>query len=237
VGHAAIIEQGYGLSFREPLRATREFVQVVRAVLSGERVTRHGDVFRVDAFQLESKPRHPVPIYLAALGPAMLRLAGEIADGVILNWMPLARLPWAIKRVHEGCRLAGRDPRAVKVVCYVRAGVTDDAGGGRAVLRRLVAAYAAMPSYARMFEEAGRRAAVATARAAWEGGGIDAAATAIPDEFVRELGVAGTAEECCAVLQRYRTAGADVVAAYPFPIGEDPAASMRRTIEELARAW
>jgi probable F420-dependent oxidoreductase len=237
VGHAAIIEQGYGLSLREPLRASREFVHVVRAALTGERVTFRGDVFRVDVFQLENKPAHPVPIYLAALGPAMLRLAGEIADGVILNWIPLSRVPWAVERIREGCRLAGRDPASVTIAGYVRTAVTEDAATGWAVLRRLTATYAAMPSYARMFEDAGHRGAMATVRAAWQAGGVDAAATALPEEFVRELGVVGSAEESRDALKRYRDAGIDVVAAYPFPVGEDPAASLRRTIEEIAAVW
>jgi alkanesulfonate monooxygenase SsuD/methylene tetrahydromethanopterin reductase-like flavin-dependent oxidoreductase (luciferase family) len=234
VGHPAIIEQGYGLAFREPLRAARECIDIVRAALSGGRVAQDGRVFHVDAFQLESPPRHPVPIYLAALGPAMLRLAGEVADGVILNWIPADRIPWAIARVHEGCRRAARDPESVKVVCYVRTVVTDDVPAGRQVLRRLAATYAAMPSYARMFEDAGHGAAIAAMRAAWQEGGVEAAAAAAPDDFTRALGVVGTTADCLGALRRYRQAGVDLVAAYPFPVGADAAASLRATIEGLA---
>ncbi len=68
-GHPAIIGQGYGVPFREPLIAAREFVAIVRAVLAGERVSMRGRVFTVEAFELEARPDHPVPIYVAALGP------------------------------------------------------------------------------------------------------------------------------------------------------------------------
>jgi probable F420-dependent oxidoreductase len=234
VGHPAIIEQGYGVAFRDPLRAAREFTGIVRAALSGERVTMQGRVFRVEAFQLESAPRYPVPIYLAALGPAMLRLAGEVADGVILNWIPSDRVPWAIARVHEGCRRVKRDPRSLKIVCYVRTAVTGDASAGWQVLRRLAATYAAMPSYARMFEAAGHGAAMAATRAAWQTGGVDAAVSAMPDAFVHALGAVGTAAECLGALRCYVEAGVDVVAAYPFPVGVDAVTSIRATIEGLA---
>jgi alkanesulfonate monooxygenase SsuD/methylene tetrahydromethanopterin reductase-like flavin-dependent oxidoreductase (luciferase family) len=164
----------------------------------------------------------------------MLRLAGEVADGVILNWIPPDRVPWAVARVHQGCRRANRDPGSVKVVCYVRTAVTDNAEVGWQVLRRLAATYAAMPSYARMFEEAGHGHAVAAMRAAWQAGGVDAAASVMPEEFVRGLGVVGTAADCLRALRRYRGAGVDVVAAYPFPVGADAVTSMRATIQGLA---
>jgi alkanesulfonate monooxygenase SsuD/methylene tetrahydromethanopterin reductase-like flavin-dependent oxidoreductase (luciferase family) len=116
-GHPAIIEQGYGVSFREPLLAAREFVAIVRTALAGERVSMRGRVFEVDAFQLEAKPDHPVPIYLAALGPAMLRMAGEVADGVILNWTSPEHIPWAVARVREGAARAGRGTGGLLRAC------------------------------------------------------------------------------------------------------------------------
>lgn len=233
-GHPAIIEQGYGIAYRTPLRAAREFIAIVRAALSGEEVAFRGEVFRVEAFRLESRPRHPVPIYLAALGPRMLRLAGEIADGVILNWATPEQVRRAAALVHEGARRAGRDSSAVRVVCFVRVAVTPDEGAAWAVLRRLAATYAAMPAYARMFDAVGGGATVAAIRAAWSAGGVEAAAAAMPEEFMHGLGVVGRADVCRERLLRYHAAGADVVAAYPFPVGTDAAASIRATIEGLA---
>jgi probable F420-dependent oxidoreductase len=235
-GHPAIIAQGYGLPFEKPLRAAREFVEIVRAALSGRRVAMRGEVFRVDAFQLESRPRDPVPIYLAALGPSMLRLAGEIADGVILNWVAPEHVDWAVGCVREGSRRAGRDPAATRVVCFVRAAVTDAPAAAWAVLRRLAATYVMMPSYARMFEAAGRAADVAAIRDAWEAGGVDAAAAAASSDFVGRLAVVGSRSACLEGLRRYYDLGVDVVAAYPFPVGPDVAGSMQATIEGLAPA-
>jgi probable F420-dependent oxidoreductase len=235
-GHPMVAEAGYGLRYREPLRAVREFVTIVRAVLAGEVVRHDGRVFQVQEFQLESPPRHPVPIYLAALGEHMLRTAGEIADGVILNWCTPEGVRWSADVVREAARQAGRDPAAVTVVCFVRAAVTDRPEAAWAVLRRLVATYAAMPAYARAFERKGFAAAIAAMDAGWARGGVEAAAAAASAEFVASLGVVGSAAECVAGLARCQAAGADVVAAYPFPVGPDAAGSMRTTIAAIMGA-
>lgn len=232
-GHPSIIEDGYGVPYRRPLGAMREYVHVLRRLLRGERLGARGRVFRVADFQLESQPRHRVPIYVAALGERMQRLAGEIADGVILNWSSPRQVSRSVAVVRESARTAGRDPASVDVVCFVRAAVTREPGQAWQVLRRLVATYAAMPAYARMLEEAGFAGEVAAVQAAWAAGGVNAAAAALSDDLVRDLGVVGTAAECRDGLAQYRDAGADLVAAYPFPVGPDAAASLRVTIEAL----
>lgn len=235
-GHPSVVEDGYGASYRQPLVAMREYVHILRRLLRGERLGAPGRIFRVADFQLESQPPHRVPIYIAALGEKMLRLAGEIADGVILNWSSPQRVGHAAGIARESAQMAGRDPASVDVVCFVRAAVTDEPGQAWQVLRRLVATYAAMPAYARMLEEAGFAGEVAAVQAAWAAGGVNAAAAALSDDLVRELGVVGPAAECRSGLARYRDAGADLVAAYPFPVGPDAALSLRATIEALMSA-
>jgi probable F420-dependent oxidoreductase len=237
VGHPHLVGAAFGARYRRPLAAMREYVAIVRQALAGGQVTVAGRVFRTGALRLESRPRYPVPIYLAALGEGMLRLAGEVADGVILNWMPPSRVRWAAEIVRDAARRHGRDPSAITVACYVRA-ACGDAAAVMPVVRRLVATYAAMPAYARMFEAAGLAPDVAAVRAAWARGGVDAAAQAVTDEFasqvvVRSSGVAShTAHR--AAFDGYYDAGADLTIAYPVPVGADAAASMRDTIEGFA---
>ncbi|MGQ0548649.1 MAG: LLM class flavin-dependent oxidoreductase [Armatimonadota bacterium] len=236
VGHPDVIEAGYGVPYRRPLAAMREYVDIVRRILDGTKVAFYGKVFRVTDFQLESRPSHPVPICLAALGEGMLRLAGEIGDGVVLNWMPPERVRWAAQIVRDAAADAGRDPASVTVVCYVRAAVADDPRAAWTVMRRLLAAYIEMPAYARMFRDAGFAAEVSAIRGAWAASGVGAAAATVPQDFIERLAVVGPAEACRAGLSHYLHAGADVVVAYPFPVGADGASSLRVTIEALATA-
>lgn len=92
------------------------------------------------------------PIAVAALGPRMCRLAGEIADVVLLNWMTPERIRWARDRIAEGARRARRDPASVRVAAYVRVAIGDGAA------ERLAAEaerYARIPAYARTFSAMG----------------------------------------------------------------------------------
>ena len=92
----------------------RETVAVLRQMLAGERVTFEGRTIRTRGFRLVSLPPAPVPIYLAALMPPMLELAGEIADGVILNFMPVEAVPRMLEHVRVGAARAGRDASAAR---------------------------------------------------------------------------------------------------------------------------
>ncbi|MDR7520226.1 MAG: LLM class flavin-dependent oxidoreductase [Armatimonadota bacterium] len=235
-GHAAIIEGGYGLDYRDPLRAARECIVILRQALAGGQVRVRGRIFRAETFQLESRPRHAVPIYLAALGPRMLHLAGEVADGVVLNWATPEQVQWAAEAVREAAQMAGRDPDDVTVVAFVRVAVTEARAAAWQVLRRLFAVYAAMPAYAHMFGAAGLSGEIMAVTASLQTGGVDAAAAAVSGEVVETLGLVGSAEACREGLNRYRRAGADLVVAYPFPVGPDAKRSMRSTIEGLGPA-
>lgn len=234
VGHRRLVEAGYGRRYRRPVDAMREYVAIVRAALAGHTVRFPGRVFRVEAFRLEAAPQHAVPIYLAALGERMLRLAGEIADGVILNWATPASIRRAAAVVRDAAARAGRDPGDVRVVCYVRVAVTSRAPEAWGVVRRLLATYAAMPAYAQALGAAGFGAGVARIGAAWQAGGPDAAARAVPEALLAQMAVVGSAADVREGLNAYHEAGADLVAVYPFPVGDDGAAAMRATIEGLA---
>lgn len=91
---------------------------------------------------LRAELRGRVPVYLAALGPRMLRLAGELADGVALNWCTAEHVAWSRARVAEGAARAGRDPAAVRVIEYVRVGVDDDVDIARRALAGALLPYA-----------------------------------------------------------------------------------------------
>src|SRR5207253_8862859 len=95
-----------------------------------ERVAFEGKTVRTRGFRLVSPPPAPVPIYVGALMPPMLELAGEVADGVILNFMPVDAVPRMLAHVRAGAERAGRDPATLEVVARFQTVVTDDAPGG-----------------------------------------------------------------------------------------------------------
>src|SRR5436853_293591 len=123
--------------------ALRDFVRTVRTLLDGA---------EVKSARLSLDPGAAVPIWIAALGPRAMRLAGEVADGVLLNWCPPERVAFARERIREGAEAAGRDPAAVELGVYVRSAIGSGAAGDEA-LRRAAGEYASYPAYRRQFED------------------------------------------------------------------------------------
>jgi len=231
-GHPGISERGYGRPFSSPVRAVREFVEIVRLVMSGEAVRYAGKVFQIQEFALESPPARLVPIFIAGLRGRMLRLAGQIGDGVLLNWATPEGAAQSSAAVREAAKAAGRQAESVSVACFIRVCVTDKGDRAREILRRMIATYAGLTAYARMFEESGFADEIPAARAAWESG-IDTAARAVSDRMLDGLGLIGTELHCRSGIERFRKAGVDLPIIYPYPVGPGPD-SYRQTIEALA---
>ena len=114
-GSQPIVESWNGGQFSRPATRVRETAQFLRKALAGERVVFKGETFTVDGFRLTRVPAHPVPIYVAALREGMLKVAGQVGDGVILNWLSPDDVPRSVGVVREAARQAGRDPDAIEV--------------------------------------------------------------------------------------------------------------------------
>src|SRR5207244_2105731 len=103
VSSRIIVEQWHGLPFHPGLGQIREAVEIIRMTAAGERVNVDGKYYKMKNFKLMAPPPAQKPkIVLAALGPEMLELAGEIADGVLLNWIPPEAVPASIAHLKAG---------------------------------------------------------------------------------------------------------------------------------------
>jgi alkanesulfonate monooxygenase SsuD/methylene tetrahydromethanopterin reductase-like flavin-dependent oxidoreductase (luciferase family) len=130
-----------GLQEVSPLALARDYLVTLRSLLAGQEVTYDGPTVRLNRLKLEfSFPT--TPVILGALGPRMLQLAGEAADGVGLNWCAPEQIAWSRERVAEGAALTGRDPREVKVIEYIRVSVDDDEDAARRAYMRALFRYA-----------------------------------------------------------------------------------------------
>jgi alkanesulfonate monooxygenase SsuD/methylene tetrahydromethanopterin reductase-like flavin-dependent oxidoreductase (luciferase family) len=217
-----VLGMGTGRGGPEALAELRDTVADIRALLRGQEVEREGRRTR-----LALLPDVPVPVWISALGPKAMRLAGEIADGVLLNWCPPERVAYARERVAEGAATAGRDPSEIPVGVYVRAWVGEDRETAMHALKSASGEYASYGPYARQLEQMGLgdlgRAAAEASRA---GRVLD-----VPEELVETVCAVGDAAP--SRLEAYRAAGADLVVVYPVAAG-DLAASLEGTILALA---
>jgi 5,10-methylenetetrahydromethanopterin reductase len=207
----AILGLGAGRAAAGALGRLREYVEAVRALLQGGSIDDGaGSSIRLS---MPPPPDRPIPIWTAALGPRSMTLAGEIADGVLLNWCTPERVAFARRRVEEGAEAAGRDPRSISIGVYLRACVGADADAAIGALRAAAAEYASIPAYARQFEACGLGGGATAAARAREAGDVDA----VPLGFVRAIALTGTAGDAASRLRAYRDAGASLPIVYPVP--------------------
>lgn len=230
-----IVGQWHGLPYERPLAQMREAVAVIRQVLRGpaEKTDYAGEFYATKAFRMPMIPQG-VRVYLGALNEGMLRLAGEVADGVLLNWIPPHAIPEMVKVVRAGAEAAGRDPDEVDIACYVRTCVADDVSPTVEHLRRELTGYVPVPTYRKQFLRAGYEEEVREALEKWQAGDRKGAVSELSDRMVHEINALGAAEHCRARLAEFRDAGVTHLVVAPWTAGSDPAAEVRATLEACA---
>ncbi|TYK50996.1 LLM class flavin-dependent oxidoreductase [Actinomadura decatromicini] len=202
-----------GLPPLPPLQMIEEYVAVLRAALAGEPGF-DGAVFRTGRVLFDRPPhRADLPIHLAALGPRMLRLAGRVADGVILNLMSPDRAAEAAAIVRESALEAGRDPADVEISCVVHTCLSDDAEAAARGARAVVPRYALHPAAPSLFGDP-----LDAVRERVGAGDLAGAVRHVP-QHVADLFVAhGDPAACRARIEEYRKAGVDMPVVYPIPV-------------------
>lgn len=209
-----------------PLAQTREFVQLLRLCLSGEKVDFAGDFYKVKGFRLGVRLGDKRPqIVLGALNPKMLQLAGEIADGVLLNYLPSSHVPWSVEQVRKG--------GDATIYAYVHCGVGNRADALKPGRFDLFS-YAVVDAYADNFRRAGFGDAVDEVRARHAAGDRDGALAAVSDEWLDAIDFVGTADDVARFAQAYADAGVDVPIIFPLPWGPDRMATVKATLEAAA---
>lgn len=237
VSHRIVVEHWHGQSIDRPVAEMREYVTLVRAILRGEDPNaavegtgKTAGKWRTSFHLAGLAPRPRLPIYVAALSPAMLRLAGEVADGVML-WLcnPAYIRDVVIPEVRAGRERAGRTLEGFDVVAAVPAALTDDVEQARATMRQELLTYFGLPFYRAMIERSGFRDDIEAYDAARDGGDVEAMKAAISDGFLADLAAIGDTGDVTGGMQRYRDAGASSPCA--GPIGKtDVEATLRAAI-------
>lgn len=241
-----VIEGLHGVSFSKPLTRMRETVEIVRQVFAGGKISYSGTQYQIPRpgeavpMRLSTAPRHPIPIYLATLSPAMLRLTGEIADG----WLGTSFVPEGADEAYfthldAGLASAGRS-RADLDICQ---GAEVAFAADEDELRRMVAgrkkelafSLGGMGSsstnyYNQAYSRQGWAEVAAQVRERWQQGDREGATQLVSDEMVLATTLIGTEAMVRARLAVWRDAGVNTVRLYPA--GDTVAAKL----ETLGRA-
>lgn len=205
--HEPVIRGAFGLSYDHPGRSTDEYLQILTALLRGENVDFDGSDWSAHTAGRAVPPSHPVPVLVSALGPRLLRVAGEHADGTVL-WMAPARAieTHVAPKLHAAAAAAGRP--APRIVAGLPVAVHDDIAEAHAAASASSSMYAQMENYTRILEIGGA------------GTPADAA-------------IVGNESSVTSQLQSLLDAGATDIWAAVFPVGDDRRASMRRSKDLL----
>jgi 5,10-methylenetetrahydromethanopterin reductase len=210
----------FGLTPFPPLGMVAEYVAVVRAVLAGDPAGFAGQQFRTGMVPLDSPPvRRDLPIYLAALGPRMLELAGRIADGVILNLMSPAQAGRAAGLVRAAAVAAGRGAGAVEIACVVHTCLGDDPIATATAAREVVPRYVLHPAVGRLFGEHADAAELEMVRARVLAG--DRTGRQVPQRVADAFVAHGDDGAFARMLAEYRAAGVDLPVVFPMPVSGD----------------
>src|SRR6266704_166506 len=215
---ANVIEHWHGLSFQKPVKRTREYVEIIRMILRGERLVYHGEFFNLErGFKLRFKPlRADLPIYIAAMGPKNVAQSGEIADGVLPVYWPGNKWGELRAQLDEGARLAGRPPHSAAIAPYVTGIILDENAdeNDRAAARLQAAGPLAFyigrmgDYYADMLTRHGYGADVERVQETWKHKEKNPA-EAVSPELLEATSIIGTPREVVAKLDQWAASGVD----------------------------
>ncbi|MEX2194924.1 MAG: LLM class flavin-dependent oxidoreductase [Thermoleophilaceae bacterium] len=235
LGGTGFVTRGHGVTVERPVVRMREAVEIVRLLIRGERVSYDGDFFTIDSFHIREPAAEEVSVYIGALNPKMTRLAGEIADGVLANFLTVNRLedkvrPW----LAEG-RSAGERQDAEPLVATLALAPPADSKAPEAVapLRRRVAFYGASPHYRGVLADAGYGEEADAIREAWLRGDQAGAVELVSTQMAEDLTLAGDDDKLSRHLAAYDAAGIYPVI-YPVPRKDQMTADFRSAITRVA---
>jgi len=206
-----------GIDMGDPLTKMREIVGTMRKALDGKRTG--------------PPVTKKLPIYLAGVSRPMVKLAGEIGDGVIFNFFPPARVKQALGELAEGAKIAGRDPSEVTPTLFATAFISDDIEAARRPARKLLSRYGALRFYGNMMAKAGFEREIEGIRSA--GRDADAAIKAVSNELIDATLLVGSEARVRERLQELCEPGIATAIVFTNPVNEDRDSAVLRTIRAL----
>ena len=218
------VEGWHGQRYRKPVEAMRDFVTILRGALAGDLVSYEGEVFSVRNFHLDVElPPEPLKIYIAANGPRMIELAGEIADGTVGWYQSLEYVrDVALPALRRGAERAGRTLDDVEATVGFPAVITRDDSGlelAKGQVMMYATALGSAPAYLESARAAGFGDVAEAIGERVRAGDLRGAVALVPDEMADAMVMAGSVDRVRARIARYLDAGLDGVHVLPSPPG------------------
>ena len=229
-----VIEDLHGEKFSKPITRIREYVDILRKAMNGERLDHSGEFFEINRFRLRFTPHRPdLPIYIASLSPPSLKMTGEIADGWLPIFLAPSRMDAAVSQLKEGAESVGRSLDDITISPQVSIYVTDNPDLARDRERPHISFYIGGMGvfYHQYMHRIGFGEEADMVRKAYLDKERGKAASLVTDEMVDATTIIGTPEECAAQMQNFFDAGVDEIR---LVLNEDAKEAYEATIQSLA---
>jgi F420-dependent oxidoreductase-like protein len=234
---ANVVEHWHGVPFGKPVKRTREYVEIIRMILRGEKLLYRGEYFQLErGFKLRfNPPRADLPIYIAAMGPKNVIQSGEISDGILPVYWPEGRWGQLRHELDEGAHHAGREPHSAAIAPYITSvllapdATEDDEQAARKMAAAPLAYYIGKMGvyYAQMLTRNGFGKDVQVVIDAWQKG-MSSAIAAISPQMLDATSIVARPEGFVAKLDRWCEEGVDE------PLLSMPSGSIDQAGEKLA---
>jgi probable F420-dependent oxidoreductase len=239
VGHKPLVESWHGTEFRKPITAMRDYLQILGGALRDAQVAHDGEMYSSHFGFLGFRPPADVPILVGALGPKMLQLAAEHADGAVL-WLssPQHVRDVVMPNLKIGAERVGKNVEDLKVFGCLFAAPGPDRNSARDAIRRQIFAYVQLPFYRDMLIASGFGDDIERFNAGVEAQDLPMALAGLSDAMIDQVAATGDADDVAETLDRFRAAGCTtpgvgVVGGYDGY--EGPARSLEVLLEAGAR--
>jgi len=199
-----LIEDFHGDKFERPLKRMKEYVEIIRLILSGKTINYSGEIFSLKNFSLLIKPsRYTIPIYLAAVNQKMVELTWELADGVIFYLRPKNEIKSTLARMQNQKKI---DASLQIITC-----VNEDSEKAMIRAKKTLAFYISVGKIYREFLASnGFKNETKNIYEEYEKNGLQNNHELVPETMVHELCIAGTSNECKIQLKQFRETGIDL---------------------------
>jgi probable F420-dependent oxidoreductase len=235
-----IVQQWMGIPYKTPVTRLRETIAALRAAFSGQKVTADGKTIKINGFRLGMPLETPPPIYVGAQGEQMLRIAGELGDGAIVNYITPETFPRLLGYIREGAAQAGRPSQNIDIACRILVAIDGEEEIVRQNLRRELTAYVTVPQYNKYFRWIGYENEAGAALEAWNAGDRKKALSLIPDRMMESIFVFGAPERIVSRLRDYARAGITSTALQFTSFAttpEEKRSRIMRAMEEIVSGW
>ncbi|MDO8615657.1 MAG: LLM class F420-dependent oxidoreductase [Dehalococcoidia bacterium] len=229
----AIVENWNGVRLERPLERMRQTIAFVKQALTGEKAVAANQWFDVKGFRLGRAPSAPTPVFVGALREKMLRLGGEMAEGVITNYIAPEDARRVASVAKDAARQAGKDPEKLDIACRIFVIATEDAQVAQMAGRFIVSGYLTTPFYYAFHEWLGRGEQLAPMMKAWRAGDRQGAMGLVPPQVVDDLFVFGSPQQCREKIEAYCQNGITTPILNIIPTARDPQGQREQSLKWL----